>query len=605
MKRMKKLMALVIAVAMVLAMGITSFAADTHSISVAEGDTHTYRVFQVLTGTLAEEKSAALGNPAWGADAKDSTKNVNEFIASLEGKSEAEVAKLVAAAANTTGDGRGTVDAANPITGLATGYYVLVDVTDPLNPLETKSLNVVKVVNDIEGWQVKYDSTSDDKIITTDTLGDDSTENEINGKTDNVSIGDTVNFQITAKVPAKAVDYNYFYFVINDTLDPGLTLDPDSIVVYKDSVSTANKLAATDYAVKTGTAADPKTFQVGLNDAKSLAGKDIIVTYSAVLNENATIGEVPNKNTSTVTFSNDPNHDYNGDPENPKPGFPDSEDLKVTGETPASVTETYTTGIELQKVDEDGNVLTGAEFTITGKSTEIVLVSSETFTEAEEGTTGEYYGLNNGTYTKEAPVEADYMKKAEAGATKGYVVAEDGYEGDDAITVAGIVYRPVKEGDTGTVYVLVKANADKYDGKTYNKTVTYTQKDTTGEGAVDAKAEVGPDGVVRFVGLGAGQYTITETKTPSGYNTLAPVTITIGFTANPATGEVHWSKTAGNGDFTYNKDTGVFEAVIVNQKGTELPTTGGIGTTIFYIVGAILVIGGGILLVSRRRMSSN
>ncbi|MEE1110286.1 MAG: LPXTG cell wall anchor domain-containing protein, partial [Lachnospiraceae bacterium] len=40
-----------------------------------------------------------------------------------------------------------------------------------------------------------------------------------------------------------------------------------------------------------------------------------------------------------------------------------------------------------------------------------------------------------------------------------------------------------------------------------------------------------------------------------------------------------------------------------NQKGTELPSTGGIGTTIFYVIGAILVLGAGILLVTRRRMS--
>ena len=195
------------------------------------------------------------------------------------------------------------------------------------------------------------------------------------------------------------------------------------------------------------------------------------------------------------------------------------------------------------------------------------------------------------------------MKEAAAGATKGYVVAESGYEGEDAVTVGGTVYRPVKEGDTGTVYILVKANADQYDGKRYNKTVTYTQKNTTGDSAVDAKAEVGPDGVVRFVGLGAGTYTITETKTPSGYNTLDPVTVEIAFTANPTgEGAVHWSKTSG--DATYNAETGVFEMTIENQKGTELPETGGIGTTLFYIIGAILVLGAGILLVTRRRMNA-
>ena len=43
---------------------------------------------------------------------------------------------------------------------------------------------------------------------------------------------------------------------------------------------------------------------------------------------------------------------------------------------------------------------------------------------------------------------------------------------------------------------------------------------------------------------------------------------------------------------------------IVNEKGVELPSTGGIGTTIFYIIGAILVIGAGVVLVTRRRMNA-
>ena len=600
MRSLKKISALLIATVMMLGMVLPAMA---HTISVKDTDTHQYKVFQVLTGTLSEAGSKQLGNPAWGADAIENPGSVDAFITSItaEGISEQDIAQLVAAKVNTTGNGRGTVDKDHPMKDLASGYYVLVDTTTPLThdgKVDTKALHVVRVVNDINGIDIKWGTSESDKEIVSDTLGNGENPNTIGGDVDNVSIGDTVNFKITATIPENANLYNYFYFVVNDTLDPGLTLDPDSITVYKESISDANKLAlTTDYLVKTGDDATPKTFQVGLVNAKSLAGKDIIVTYSAVLNENAQIGEVPNKNTQTVTFSNDPNHDYNGDSENPKPGFPDEEDLKATGETPQSVTETYTTGIEIQKVDEEGNVLTGAEFKITGNSTEIVLVSSETFTEAEDG---EYYGLKDGKYTKQAPVEADYMKEAPAGATKGYVVDADA-TGDDVVTIDGTKYRPYKEGDTGTVYILVKANADQYNGKRYNKTVTYTQKDTTGEGKVDAKAEVGADGVVRFVGLGAGEYTITETQTPAGYNTLDPMTVNIGFTAAPEEGAVHWTTTSE--DATYNKATGVFEITIENQQGNELPSTGGIGTTIFYVLGRILVLGAGLLLVTRRRMS--
>ena len=56
------------------------------------------------------------------------------------------------------------------------------------------------------------------------------------------------------------------------------------------------------------------------------------------------------------------------------------------------------------------------------------------------------------------------------------------------------------------------------------------------------------------------------------------------------------------GDF---KGTGIITTDIENKQGSVLPSTGGIGTTIFYIVGAILVLGAGIVLVTRRRMSAN
>ena len=49
--------------------------------------------------------------------------------------------------------------------------------------------------------------------------------------------------------------------------------------------------------------------------------------------------------------------------------------------------------------------------------------------------------------------------------------------------------------------------------------------------------------------------------------------------------------------------TNTAEITVINEQGTVLPSTGGIGTTIFYIIGAILVIGAGVVLVTRRRMN--
>ena len=614
MKRLKRIMALVITIAMVLGMtSMTAFAADTHTITVSPTDTHTYKIYQVLTGTLSEEGSKQLGNPAWGADVIAEPGNVNDFITSITaaGISEQDIAQLVGAKVDTT-KGSGPVDKDHPATGLATGYYVLIDTTtlekygsDP-EKIDTKALNVVYVVNDISNMAIKWGTTEDKKEIVSDTLGKDEGTNTINGATDNVSVGDTVNYKITAKVPANADKYNYFYFVVNDTLDKGLTLTNGTIKVYKGSVDDANLLTegtvtgsgtdqtvTGDYLLKTGDAASPNTFQVALTDAKSHAGEDIIVTYSAVLNKDAVIGETPNKNTSTVTYSNNPNHDYDGDN---YPGFPDQKDKDALGETPKTETETYTTGIEIQKVDENGKPLTGATFEISGLSTKTVLTVSEVF-EADEN--GDYYKLKNGKYTKEAPTTEQTMEPAETGATTGYVIAEEGdVIGSDAIVVGEVTYRPyVPETDTGkTIYVLVNGNADQYEDGKYKKTVETKTENT----ATDHKVALAVDanGIVRFDGLGAGTYTIKETVTPQGYNTLADQTVTVTFTAD---GTPKWSFD-GNG--AYDQGEGIYKMEIENNKGTELPETGGIGTTIFYVVGAILVLGAGVVLITRRRMDA-
>ena len=240
MKKIRKITALLLAAVLIVAMAVPALAADTtHSISLKSTDTHTYKVYQVLTGTLSEEGSSQLGNPAWGADAIANPGDVNAFITSItaEGISDQDIAQLVAEKVDTTTNGRGTVDKDHPITDLATGYYVLVDTTTPLThdgKVDTKALHVVRVVNNIQNMDIKWGTTEQDKEIVSDTLGNGEDANAINGDTDNVSIGDTVNFKITAKIPANANLYNYFYFVINDTLDPGLTLDEDSIAVYKE-----------------------------------------------------------------------------------------------------------------------------------------------------------------------------------------------------------------------------------------------------------------------------------------------------------------------------------------------------------------------------------
>lgn len=143
-----------------------------------------------------------------------------------------------------------------------------------------------------------------------------------------------------------------------------------------------------------------------------------------------------------------------------------------------------------------------------------------------------------------------------------------------------------------------------------------------------------------FGGLDEGWYRLTESKTPAGFNTIEPVGFKIeAEIENPGTKDaVLTSVTAtpielnSDGDIVFEngepkvltgskvtfsdaKDvtTGTdvtvtvkqFSTDILNQSGSLLPSTGGIGTTIFYVVGGILVLGAGLLLVTKRRMKSN
>ena len=83
---------------------------------------------------------------------------------------------------------------------------------------------------------------------------------------------------------------------------------------------------------------------------------------------------------------------------------------------------------------------------------------------------------------------------------------------------------------------------------------------------------------------------------PSGYNKCDDTTVTISAT--------HKEEATGTSATLTLSDSNV-KNEITNRSGSELPTTGGIGTTIFYTVGGILVLGAGILLITRRRMGSN
>jgi len=219
----------------------------------------------------------------------------------------------------------------------------------------------------------------------------------------------------------------------------------------------------------------------------------------------------------------------------------------ATGETPESKTDVYVTNVELTKVAADGStLLTKAKFSITGQSTKVRIINQDMFV-LDENANPAYYRLKNGTYSTD--------------------------------------YNP--------------AAADDYDGTNKYAKITVVTKDNTTSDYV-ADGWVQSDSTLDFNGLGAGTYTIKELVAPDNYNLLeSPISLVISFDYDTKT----FSATVDGENATIENN--VIKFKVKNTTGTTLPSTGGLGTTLFYIGGSILVLAAVILLITKRRMSSN
>lgn len=188
------------------------------------------------------------------------------------------------------------------------------------------------------------------------------------------------------------------------------------------------------------------------------------------------------------------------------------------------------------------------------------------------------------------------------------------------------------EGDTDktpkdkVIVFTYKVVANKTDGKTaltgaafelFKKVVTVDTTGQTSEAWVSrGKVGLNSDGksdntttTFEWAGLDDGDYKIVEILTPSGYNTIADqyftVTATHDLDSNdPKLTGLSGNRTTGEITFTTNTDQGSLTTDVVNKQGSKLPETGGIGTTIFYVVGVVLMLGAGVLLITKRRMSA-
>ena len=146
----------------------------------------------------------------------------------------------------------------------------------------------------------------------------------------------------------------------------------------------------------------------------------------------------------------------------------------------------------------------------------------------------------------------------------------------------------------GVEFELYDANGKKV-GLIYDKGLK-AYRPVKGEEKAEAMKSAETTGKFNIVGLDAGTYTLKEVAPLPGYNACADITFTISAT-HSETG------TDAETKITYTGTTDANKIKIENKKGTTLPETGGMGTTMFYVIGTVLVAGAAVVMITRKRMS--
>lgn len=550
------------------------------------------------------------------------------------------------------------------ISGLEVGYYVIEDRTTGQAAsqvmLDTTITNL-----DIT---VKADMPPIGKSINGEKDTDPGTSSAVDAN--NASVGDVVPYTLMSKVPAMA-GYKFYRFVMSDKLSEGLTLnvktsgtgqdatpdlngsftvkignlkkteigegenkkveyeyDSDGNFVFESDVLSLTGVAkeaassAKDpayYVNKTdnadGTTSVEIVFVNFLGLAPAHVGEDIVVEYSATLNEKAVIGAAGNLNTASLDYSNDPSEEGDGTPEGPNPYEFETDDPR--GETGDVTVKTFVTALALEKVNSAGQTLAGAQFTIEGERLNKVFVNGMNFVEDENGA---YWGYN-GTYTTQGPEKYE-------GELKDLLALDENARPtnyDESVErLNDILARYTKDNGAYVKYAKKVVEPGETD-----EWVTSSEVGEEGSTThITETLEVDANGELVFRGLAAGTYTITEIKAPNGYNMLtAPIGVVIsceyvkGADGLPS---AKWTakyaqmvQEGGEYVLPIETDTnnpykpidfdgvqGMFvELKIENSTGALLPSTGGIGTTIFYVAGSILVLAAVVLLVTKKRMS--
>ncbi len=607
MKNMKKILALLVAVMVLIASMSVAFAAGPEykitvtpsgeGVSIDGKEFKAYKLFDATYSTTSDAVAYSINVDSYfykteavktildnyftftdtaDANVKTVTPKAGFDVAQAYALTEALNGKLPS-----TEDAKATAaDDKAEITVPSAGYYIVTGEGVANEGGAVIAATAVTTAKPTASIRAKIDAPSIDKEVDTPI---DTAKHE-NQK----SIGDTVTYTVKTKVPDMTGYTQKYFFVVTDTLSKGLTLVDDYAADNAEkkggfTITLGDKtlvrgtdyvIEKTDYSESAGTTITIvfKNFiqYKGTYNAEtqvwdnSKEGSNIVITYNAILNDNAVLGNEGNPNDVNLEYSNNPNDEGEGQPDNPDKPRPGD----ATGKTPNHTTKTYVTGIELLKIGDNNvaNKLKDVEFVVTGTAlNDIKETTYERYVKVAEGT-GDYYLLKDGSYTTTA-IQND----------------------------------PDQDGYNGNLYAETAKNYKLEAGTTFSK--------TSGQ-EVTYKVKTDANGLITLSGLGEGTYVIKEIKTNDGYNLLEnPVTIVV-----TAQTKVESEKTVFD-TWKFKKDSDAesttvnsnnrFEFTVNNNKGTVLPSTGGMGTTILYVGGSILVILAAVLLITKRRMNAN
>ena len=478
MKHMKKLASLLLALVMVFAMAVTANAAgETGSITINDavvGQTYTiYQILDLESYNAAANAYSYKATTAWNtfinSDAIKGTYVEVDAQGYVTWKDGADAAAFAKAAQKYAKDNsianQGNVTATTTtvsFTGLDLGYYLVDTTLGTLCSLDTTNPNATMKEKNKAPTNVK-------------TVEEDFTGNY--GEKNDADIGQAVNFKSTITAQAGAENY-----VFHDKMSSGLTYGSVTGITLN-----GKTVDASNYTV-TAPATDGDTFDVTFTQAfcDTLKANDqIVISYTATVNEKAVIGGNGNENSSKLSYGDSTN----------------------TKTTPDSTTKTYTWSFDVLKYgnNDETKVLKDAKFVLMNKDKSKVAT------------------IVNGKFTGWVDVPA---------------AGEDGS-------------------------ITWPAN---------------TELTTDANGKIEIK------------GLDADTYYLRETQAPAGYNKLA----------NDVEVKIEPTESTDGKTLTLTAVT----SKINNNAGTELPSTGGIGTTIFYVLGSVLVIGAAVLLVTKKRMGA-